>query len=61
MKTATIRIYLMHGTFGEYCGDVLYRGKLLTSLMGKHQGDIAKCLKYWAINQGFTHCKIMRA
>lgn len=57
MKTASIRVYHIFGTKGEYCGDVFYRNKLLYTLSGIHPGDILKVCQNWALNSGFTHVK----
>jgi hypothetical protein len=33
-KTATVNVYEMYGTRGEYAADILYRGKLLKQFAG---------------------------
>jgi len=58
MKTATIRINHIFGTSGEFCADVMYRGKLLHSFDGKIPNDLSKAAHQWAKNQGFTHMRV---
>jgi len=63
MKTATISIYLMHGT-GNYCADIFYRGKLIASFdrrvltqdLSQSRG-LSEYAQKWALNNGFTHAK----
>ena len=57
MKTATIRINLIHGTMSEFCADIFYRGKLLYSFDGKHTGTLLAKARAWAHGAGFTHTK----
>ena len=46
----TIRINHIFGTSGEFCADVMYRGKV--------SDDLSKAAHQWAKNQGFTHMRV---
>jgi len=65
MKTAKISIYLMHGT-NNYCADIFYKGKLIASFdrrvlkydLSQSRG-LSEYAQNWALNNGFTHAKIL--
>ncbi len=54
MKTATVNVYEMYGTRGEYAADILYRGKLLKQFAGMDLGAIFRGAEVWCTNQGYA-------
>lgn len=53
-KTATVNVYEMYGTRGEYAADILYRGKLLKQFAGMDLASIFRQVEIWCTNQGYA-------
>lgn len=58
MKTVTIVIYPMFGTWG-YCAEVRYRGRVLRSFQGRRPDDVGLSAWAFAKGAGFTGRKYM--
>jgi hypothetical protein len=64
MRTATIYVYQMHGTY-QWVADIRYRGKIIVSVDRNNVAEW-KPAKYGiigaavekAFSLGFTHCKV---
>ena len=53
-KNATVNVYEMYGTRGEYAADILYRGKLLKQFAGMDLAAIFRQVETWCTNQGYA-------
>ena len=59
MKTATVRINHMFGTKNGFASDISYRDKVLKTFIQDGTTGLAEQSQKWAINQGFSHVKII--